>query len=477
MLLTITTTHAPATDLGYLLYKNPARVQTFELAFGKAHVFYPQATPERCTAALLLDVDPIGIVRNQSSPSGEGFALRQYVNDRPYVASSFLSVAIAQIFGSALSGKSKERPELAQTAIPLEVTLAVLPCRGGEALLRRLFEPLGYAVTATAHPLDEEFPEWGISPYYTVTLKATCRLSDLLTHLYVLIPVLDDEKHYWVGEDEVDKLLRFGESWLAQHPERELITQRYLKHQRYLARQALRQLLDDDQPEIDTEEQPKDETALEQRVGLNAQRISAVTTALQQCGAKRVLDLGCGEGHLIRSLLTDPTFEEIVGMDVSYRALELARERLNLDQLPPRQQLRIKLIQGSLMYRDERLAGYDAAAIVEVIEHLDAARLAVFERVVFEFARPGAVLITTPNVEYNVKFEGLSAGALRHRDHRFEWTREQFQEWANRVAAQFAYTVRFLPIGPEDEGIGSPTQMAIFTQGLSTSVTARNPHE
>ncbi len=477
MLLTITTTHAPATDLGYLLYKNPARVQTFELAFGKAHVFYPQATPERCTAALLLDVDPIGIVRNQSSPSGEGFALRQYVNDRPYVASSFLSVAIAQIFGSALSGKSKERPELAQTAIPLEVTLAVLPCRGGEALLRRLFEPLGYTVTATAHPLDEEFPEWGISPYYTVTLKATRRLSDLLTHLYVLIPVLDDEKHYWVGEDEVDKLLRFGESWLAQHPERELITQRYLKHQRYLARQALRQLLDDDQPEIDTEEQPKDEKVLEQSVGLNAQRISAVTTALQQCGAKRVLDLGCGEGQLIRSLLTDPTFEEIVGMDVSYRALELARERLNLDQLPPRQQLRIKLIQGSLMYRDERLAGYDAAAIVEVIEHLDAARLAAFERVVFEFARPGAVLITTPNVEYNVKFEGLSAGALRHRDHRFEWTREQFQEWANRVAAQFAYTVRFLPIGPEDEGIGSPTQMAIFTQGLSTSVTARNPHE
>ena len=462
MLLTITTTHIPATDLGYLLYKNPARAQTFELAFGKAHVFYPEATPERCTAALLLDIDPIGLVRNQHGAGSEGFALRQYVNDRPYVASSFLSVAIAQVFGSAMSGKSRERPELAQTAIPLEASLAALPCRGGETLLRRLFEPLGHTVTATAHPLDEQFPEWGMSRYYTVTLKATCRLCDLLTHLYVLIPVLDDEKHYWVGDDEVDKLLRFGESWLAQHPERELIAQRYLKHQRYLARQALSQLLEDDQPDIDAEAQTKAETAIEEHVGLNILRIDAVVGALKQSGAKRVLDLGCGEGQLIRALLPNPAFEEIVGMDVSYRALELARERLNLDRMSPKQQQRVKLMQGSLMYRDARLAGYDTATVVEVIEHLDAPRLAAFERVVFEFARPGTVIVTTPNVEYNVKYESLQAGEFRHRDHRFEWTRAQFQDWATAVATRFAYNVRFLPIGPEDTVVGSPTQMAIF---------------
>jgi 3' terminal RNA ribose 2'-O-methyltransferase Hen1 len=157
MLLTITTTHRPATDLGYLLHKNPARAQSFALGFGQVHVFYPEATDERCTAALLLDVDPVALVRKDH---GEGFALDQYVNDRPYVASSFLSVAIAQVFGTALAGRSRERAEVAAAALPFTVTLAAVPCHGGEDILRRLFEPLGYAVTATPHPLDATFPDW-----------------------------------------------------------------------------------------------------------------------------------------------------------------------------------------------------------------------------------------------------------------------------------------------------------------------------
>ena len=130
MLLTLTTTHRPATDLGYLLHKNPARPQVFDLSFGKVHVYYPQADDERCTAALLMDVDPVHLVRNRKGPAGEGFALEQYVNDRPYVASSFLSVVIAQVLGSALSGLCKQRPELAQTPIALEAKLAAVPCRG-----------------------------------------------------------------------------------------------------------------------------------------------------------------------------------------------------------------------------------------------------------------------------------------------------------------------------------------------------------
>jgi len=239
MLLTISYTGKPATDLGYLLHKSPFRVHSFEQVFGKAHVFYPETNPDRCNAGLLLEIDSIGLVRNRRGPSGEAHALEEYVNDRPYAASSFLSVAIARTFGTAMTGKSKERQELADTPLPLEVRIAVLPCRGGEVLLRRLFEPLGSEVMATRHPLDEELPEWGESPYFTVTLKATVRLSDLLTHLYVLIPVLDDDKHYWVGDAEVEKLLRHGEGWLREHPERELITNRYLKHQRRLAREAL----------------------------------------------------------------------------------------------------------------------------------------------------------------------------------------------------------------------------------------------
>lgn len=462
MLLTITTTHHPATDLGYLLHKNPARVQEFDMPWGRAHVFYPEAADDRCTAAMLLDVDPVGLVRGRCGP--EGFTLGQYVNDRPYVASSFVSTAISRVFGTAMGGRCSGRPELASLELPLEAKLSAVPCRGGEELLRRLFEPLGYAVEARGHPLDERFPEWGESPFYGVTLRRTCRLAELLTHLYVLIPVLDDDKHYWVGEDEVEKLLKHGEDWLASHPERDLIVKRYLRHRRQLASLALAQLVEEDQvSEEETEEAAaREEESVEERISLNEQRIGSVVAALKASGAKRVLDLGCGEGRLISALLRDREFSEIVGVDVSYRTLEKAQDKLRLEKMAPMQRERVKLVHGSLIYRDSRLSGFDAAAVVEVIEHMDLARLAAFERVLFEFARPRTVVLTTPNVEYNAKWETLPAGTLRHRDHRFEWTRQEFRAWAEGIAERFNYTVRFLPIGPEDAEIGAPTQMAVF---------------
>ncbi len=279
MLLSISTTHPPATDLGYLLYKNPARSQSFDLSFGRAHVFYPQASDELCTAALLLEIDPVGLVRNRKGPPGEGFSLDQYVNDRPYVASSFLSVAISQVFGSALSGISRERPELATRPIPLTASLSVLPCRGGEGFLRQLFEPLGYTVTASRCVLDEKFPEWGEGPYFNVRLSHTITLHDLLTHLYVLVPVLDNDKHYWIGDDEVAKLLRHGEAWLSTHPEREQIAARYLKHRRHLVRQAMAQLLEEDQQDVDEVEEAHagQEAQVERKIALNEHRTTSGT--------------------------------------------------------------------------------------------------------------------------------------------------------------------------------------------------------
>ena len=463
MLLTISTTHSPATDLGYLLHKHPSRIQSFELSFGQAHVFYPEASTERCTAALLLDVDSVGLIRRPRGQFVENFALAQYVSDRPYVASSFLSVAIARVFGSALSGRSKERPELAETAMPLSAKLAILPCRGGEKLLRRLFEPLGYTVTTEHQALDTQFPQWGQSRYFTVTLENTCRLSELLTHLYILIPVLDDEKHYWVDEAEIEKLSKHGNDWLIAHPEQEAIVRRYLKHQHRLTREALAQLREEDAQETDGADQAQEEQ-VEERMGLNEIRLRRVTEVLKQCGARRVLDLGCGEGNLLSRLLAEKQFEEIVGMDVSYRALKIAQKRLHHDPLPEKQKERIRLFQGSLGYRDKRLSEYDAAAVVEVIEHLDLPQLTVFEQVLFEFASPRTVVLTTPNIEYNVKFENLQAGNYRHKDHRFEWTRDEFQSWAAGVAKRFGYAVAFHPIGPESEDVGPPTQMVVFTR-------------
>ena len=274
-------------------------------------MFYPEATAQRCTAALLLEVDPVGLVRNRKGPAGEGFALEQYVNDRPYVASSFLAVAIARVFGSALAGTSKDRPQLVGQPIPLTAAISMLPCRGGEPLLRRLFEPLGYQITATGHVLDEKFPDWGDSSYYTVELSHTIPLRDLLTHLYVLIPVLDNDKHYWIGDDEVAKLLRHGGSWLAAHPEKEQIVDRYLKHRRHLAQDAMAQLLEEDQHEIDEIENvhAHEEEQVETKIRLNDQRLEAVVAALKASSAARVLDLGCNNGNLLRRLLAEKQFD------------------------------------------------------------------------------------------------------------------------------------------------------------------------
>ena len=466
MLLTITTTHSPATDLGYLLHKHPERCQSFDLSFGKAHVFYPESTPERCTATLLLEVDPVGLVRGKTFSRQDGM-FDQYVNDRPYVASSFLSVAIAKVFRTAMTGRCKDRPDLVETPIPLTASLPVLPCRGGEAFLRELFEPLGYEVTGRSLPLDDTFPEWDNSDYVAATLSNTVCLSDLLSHLYVLIPVLDNDKHYWIGDEEVEKLLRHGEGWLNDHPNKAVIARRYLKRRRGLARTALAQL--ENEP-ADLDAQEKEEAwqaiAAKKTNSLNQQRLAAVTQVLKRSGAKRVVDLGCGEGNLLRSLVKEKAFEKIVGVDVSYASLERAKKRLRLDNVPIHQQGRVELMQGSLVYQDQRLLGYEAATVVEVIEHLEPERLATFERVLFEFTRPGTVVVTTPNVEYNVLYP-MEPGQMRDADHRFEWTREMFQSWARDMAEKYGYTVEFQGIGDEFADLGTPTQMGIFSREVS----------
>ncbi len=476
MLLTLTTTRAPASDLGYLLHKHPQKVQAFDVAAGSAHVFYPEVSDDRCTAALLLDIDPVGLVRGRKGgPSGEGFALGQYVNDRPYAASSMLAVAMAKVFRTAMAGRCDARPELAVAALPLELHVPALSCRGGPEMARRLFEPLGWQVTARSIPLDERFPEWGDSRYVDLRLTGTLRLADALNHLYVLLPVLDDAKHYWVSPDEVDKLIRAGEGWLTRHPERDLITRRYLAHRSALVRSAVARLaeVDDTEPEEldNATDTPEVGDERDRPVPLAHQRQGAVLAALRAAGAQRVADLGCGDGALLTHLLADSSFTSIVGTDVSARALEFAAKRLRLDRMSDRQRARLTLFQSSLTYRDNRLSGLDAAVLMEVIEHVDPPRLPAVERTVFGDAKPRTVIVTTPNVEYNVRFETLPPGSFRHRDHRFEWTRQQFRTWADAVSSRYGYAVRHLPVGTDDPEVGQPSQMAIFTMADAGEVT------
>ncbi|OEJ93902.1 3' terminal RNA ribose 2'-O-methyltransferase Hen1 [Streptomyces thermolilacinus] len=484
MFLTISTTgtpERPATDLGFLLHKHPGKAQAFSTSYGTAHVLYPEASAERCTAALLLEVDPVALVRRGKGGRDRGpdTALAQYVNDRPYAASSLLAVALGNVFSSALAGRCAARPELAEAALPLRVEVPAVPAKGGAALVRRLFGPLGWAVTADPVPLDERFPEWGDSRYVRLVLEGEQRLADALRHLYVLLPVLDDAKHYWVSPDEVDKLLRVGEGWLPGHPDQQLITLRYLSRRRSLTREATERLelarlaaADDTEAEELDNAVDEDTDTEERPVPLAVRRREAILAALRDAGASRVLDLGCGQGQLVRELLKDPRFTEVVGVDVSVRALSLAARRLRLDRMGERQASRVRLVQGSLTYTDKRLKGYDAAVLSEVIEHVDLPRLPALEYAVFGAARPGTVLVTTPNVEYNVRWETLPAGHVRHGDHRFEWTRAEFRDWARGVADRHGYAVAFTPVGPDDPEVGPPTQMAVFTLTDTTAPTA-----
>lgn len=543
MLLTITTTQKPATDLGYLLHKNPARVHESELPFGRVVMFYPEAGPERATFAMLLDIDPVALVRGRGGPGSHSSAKTQlaehYVSDRAYAASSFLSVAMARTLRSALAGQSKERPELAARALPLSARVLPLPVRGSEGLVERLFVPLGYKVVVEPIGLDETWPEWGASPYVALTLSATCRLADLLSHLYVLIPVLDRKKHYYVDRQEIDKLIANGAGWLSAHPERALIAQRYLHRQPSLAREALARLDEDaaddaaDGGGVDVgdlsgglaqgspsplgaegrgegagragasegtpphpsllprgekerelsvqsastaadpaepgRQSAKDaaEAAIEAPMRLHDQRLDRVVTVLKEAGARRVVDLGCGSGKLLSRLVDDRFFTDIVGIDASIAALEIAARRLKLERMNERQRARITIAQGALTYRDRRIEGYDAVALVEVVEHLDPDRLASLERVVFEFSRAPVVVVTTPNREYNALFSGMEPGALRHADHRFEWTREELATWAGAVAERFGFTVDIAGIGAADERLGAPSQLAVFTRTRS----------
>ena len=465
MLITLTTTRQPATDLGYLLQKHPDKVQSFDVPGGKAHVFYPEATETRTTAALLLDLDPVGLVRRDTR--GGDFALEAYVNDRPYITSSWFATAISGVFASALNGNCRDKPDLPNEAWPFVAHLPVVSIRGGEDLLRKLFEPLGYEITAEQAPLDERFPEWGPSRYWSVTLSATCRLQDLLTHLYVLLPVLDNDKHYFVGKPEMDKLLAKGAGWLDKHPENTLIVKRYLNNQGKLAKTVMNALLPEE-PEEEADEEQTPAPEVEAKIRLHEVRLLTACARLRDSGATSVLDLGCGEGKLLRLLAKEKQFRHITGMDVSVRSLEIAADKLNLQRLPDREKDRFKLFQGSLTYRDSRLEGYEAAALIEVIEHVDPGRLPALERSVFQYARPRTVVVTTPRADYNVKYESLAEGAFRHSDHRFEWTGAEFQQWCTDIGDRFGYTFEYEPVGEFDPDFGAPSQMAVFTRKEET---------
>lgn len=461
MLLTISAGQSDvldnATDLGFLLHKHPDRMQRFDVYGGTAFVFYPEATTQRCTAALLVDIDPIALVRT-GGRDRSGFALAHYINDRPYAASSLLSVAMGKVFRTALAGRCDSRPEL--TIHPLNLTVEIPSVLGGCDLVRRLFTPLGWTVEATPVALDTEHPEWDESPYVALRLSGSLRLADALNHVYVLLPVLDNAKHYWVGPDEVDKLIRAGGGWLASHPDRDIIARRFLAHQRWMQDEAIARLDEIDDrctSTVDTHHEP-------QMRSLVSQRHEAILDIVTSTGAQRIIDLGCGQGALLERLLPIAGVNDIVGTEVSDAALQAAARRLHVDTMTERQQQRLTLRLSSLRYQDDALAGYDLAILMEVIEHIDPDHLPALAANVFGAMHPETVVITTPNADYNIRYPGLAAGGMRHPDHRFEWTRAEFSRWISDLTDRYDYSAKIHPVGEVDPDLGPPTQLAVLTR-------------
>ncbi|MGN1458271.1 MAG: 3' terminal RNA ribose 2'-O-methyltransferase Hen1 [Acutalibacteraceae bacterium] len=464
MLLTITMNGTNTQELGYLLHKNPQRAQCFELNFGKAYVFYTEVSDSRTTAALLLKLNPIDLARGKLGSKDGG--LFDYVNDRPYVSSSFMSTAINHIFSTAMSGRCAKRQELADSVLDLEATVYNLPVRSEKEFVREIFEPLGYEITIRESILDEKFTEWGESCYVDLTLRGKVKLSELLNHLYVLIPVFDKQKHYYIHEDEIDKLLRHGEGWLAAHQQKNKIIRRYFDIKRSYANKTIARLLEaESETENETEtENSQEQEITEKKIPLNTQRMEAVKNAVLSSGAETVLDIGCGEGKLTAMLLHEQQIKKITAADVSVSVLEKAKQKLNYEHMQPYLKNKLTLMQASLMYKDNRFSGFDAACVVEVIEHMDMQRIPFFEKVLFGYAQPKTVILTTPNKEYNIKYPTLENDTLRHRDHRFEWTRDEFKNWCEHICSKFGYKAEIKNIGETDEEYGSPTQMGVFTK-------------
>lgn len=451
-----------ATALSHLLRKHPGRLQTFELPVGDAHVFYPEYSPQRTTAALLLEVDAIGLVRNKRF-RGDNGVLDYYINDKPYTASSLLAVALGKVLRNAMTSTSEAYPELADTPLPLRLEVPVISTRGrdGHDLAHRLFAPLGWTIEQRPIALDEIYPLWEDSRYSSLMLTGMVPLHAALRQLYVLLPVLDDSKHYWVTDDEAEKLVRQGEGWLPGHPERTLISHRYLAHQRDLVAAADARIAQEITAPVESTVAQVPARGISPQP-LRVQRAEAVMTALKDCGAHQVVDAGSGSGALLRRMQKDTFFTRILGTDVSARSLEQAARAMNLDELADSDKARITLLHSSVLYRDERITGFDAVVLMEVIEHIEPSRLSALEDSLINWAAPPTVIVTTPNAEYNHLYQSLAEGHLRHDDHRFEWTRAQFAQWAQAVAERHGYRVEYRPVGETSVSAGAPTQMAIF---------------
>ena len=467
MLLTITCKGEHASELSFLLHKNPYKVQEFNVIMGKAYVFYPKVSDIETTVALLADLNPIDLVKGKEGVKQDSYyTLFDYINDRPYSINSFTSSIISKVFNTACAGKCEHLPELVKTELDLSCTLYALPVKGRLDMINKIFEPLGYEVSYEEKILDSEFEEFGKSSYVDLTIhNEHITLYNLLNQIRILIPVFDKEKHYYVDEKEVDKLIRLSIDWLKDHPEKNRIVGRYFSKDKKLAVKALEALKIDEIKNDDIEEDnTTSEKTIEKKVRLNDQRLETVKKTIIENNCKTVLDYGCGEGNLESILANESSISQITFTDISFNALKNTKFRIRSKMKNEDYDNKFSSFQSSLLYRDERCRNFDCICLIEVIEHIELNRLDTIVENIFGYYKSKIIIITTPNREYNIKYEFLEEDKLRHPDHRFEFTRDEFYKFVNNIVDndRYPYNAIIESIGEIDDTVGSPTMMAVF---------------
>lgn len=497
MQLAIKATGEGAKMLSFLLSKNPQNLYDRSEKGYRVRLTYTVFTDTEVEAVLIVTPDPVELVKN----SPDVYDITQYINDREFVTSSLFCSYARSALGTALNGRPKEEySEWVNHAFNLTISFGPVASDLPDAVINDLFEYLGYEVTIERGQADYRFQLKERSSARFISISGLSTVQAALKQLFVLIPVLDNYKHYYLSEQEIDKLQRYGEGWLDRHPLRELIIKRSLRFQDLIDQAAL--IYGDkrwEQPAegynvwkpavgreeiaktaeikgieeleeleeldgIDEAERLDGESARESApfVSLNEQRYQAIVKIVENIPAKQTLvDFGAGEGKLSVRLGFIPGVKEILAVEPTERAQLRAIERFDK---AARREAFVKPIPvwGSLFYYDERLRCKDVMILCEVIEHIDEYRLPGTMECLFKEYQPKTLIVTTPNAEYNAFYQ--MPEKMRHKDHRFEWTRQEFSEWCNGWANLYPYEVQIEGIGDQTEEYGQPTQTAIFTR-------------
>ncbi|HWO95040.1 MAG TPA: 3' terminal RNA ribose 2'-O-methyltransferase Hen1 [Bacillus sp. (in: firmicutes)] len=441
-----------AENLSRLLAKNPNNLYDREEKGNRTRLVFTSSNEREAEAVIFVTPDPVELVRN--SPGI--FDITQYINDREFAVSSLFCSYIRTALGTALNGKPKEEfIEWVDHPFNMEVGFGPVASHLSDQTIRELFEPLGYLIEIERGEADYSFNLKQKSSARYLKLKGQITVQQALRHLFILIPVLDNYKHYFIDEKEIEKIQRYGEGWLDEHPLRSYIIEQSLRFKELINKVPI-------SSSIVTENKVNDDVSAPPKIRLNEQRYQAIIDKVESLPLnQKVVDFGSGEGKLSVRLGMVPNVQEILAVEPSessqLRALERFEKAAGKDQF-----VCPTPIWGSLFYYDERLRGKDIIILCEVIEHIDEFRLPNIMKTIFGEYRPNALIVTTPNHEYNAVYD--MDENMRHADHRFEWTRGEFKDWCETWIAKFPYSMQLQGIGQEHEEYGFPTQMCTFVR-------------